>query len=149
MTRVHAHCCSKAMHNYAFRTVHAASRHRAAMPQVLLKPGMDAIPRTQMRFDFDLERRLLAEDGGGASSNPCAPTFASAAKSVSPLSLWRHREEYCSSLPVQNLHHNLQTHSRPWTSVYAVNDRTMMTPSKQLLRASWQWAMRRMRSQWR
>ena len=54
------------------------------MAQVLLKPGMDAIPRTQMRYDFDLERRLLAEDGGGASSNPCAPTFASAAKSASP-----------------------------------------------------------------
>lgn len=31
-------------------------------PQVAMSPGLDAIPRAQTSFDFDLERRLLAEE---------------------------------------------------------------------------------------
>ena len=59
--------------------------------QILHNAGVDAVPRTHIKFDFDLERRLLAEDGGGgSSSNPCAPTFASAAKSASLGSCQQH-----------------------------------------------------------
>ncbi len=36
--------------------------------QVLLRPGLDQIARTQaFDFDFDLERRVLSEDAGGGS----------------------------------------------------------------------------------
>lgn len=38
-------------------------------PQVSISPGLDAIPRAQVvsDFDFELERRLLAEEPRSAS----------------------------------------------------------------------------------
>ena len=42
--------------------------------QVLLRPGLDQIARTQAAFDFDLERRVLAEHAvSGGGGEPAAP----------------------------------------------------------------------------
>lgn len=35
---------------------------------MLLRPGLDQIARTQANFEFDLERRVLSEDVGGATA---------------------------------------------------------------------------------
>lgn len=44
--------------------------------QVLLRPGLDQIARTQASFEFDLERRLLSEDAAAGSSVAAAPLQA-------------------------------------------------------------------------
>ena len=40
------------------------------VPQVLVSPDLAAIPRTEIHFDFDLERRLLAEGQLGTTAKP-------------------------------------------------------------------------------
>lgn len=74
-------CCLGDQHEKAYHlsgtsghctngTLGLAQLASCAPAQVLVSPDLAAIPRTQIHFDFDLERRLLAEGELGTIASP-------------------------------------------------------------------------------